>query len=112
MAKVVSQRSGSRKFEVISKWNTIAYTVISRHHRFAEFADNYSSKDASLNLTYFKVGTITYPLNRFNTISPIIQLDDFSKLSRYDNETKLFLAFNDNMSKVKIYKEIISESLI
>lgn len=105
MGKSFTERNGTRNFTKISQWNALDHTTISRKHRFAQYADNYSSKDQTLNITVFKVGTIIYPLGRFGKLSGNIMLDNFTVISRYDPETKIYLALNEDRTKVRLYKE-------
>ena len=106
MGKVLSERHSSRKFERASRWNTIEYTIVSRKNRFAEFADNYDDGSDKLNMTWFKVNNTMFPVNRFIRLESNIILDDYSTLTRQDPETHMFLEFNKDKSKVRVYNEV------
>lgn len=106
MTKLISEMNGTRKFELLSRWNTLEYTLISRSSKFAPYSDNYNSHANKLNFTFFKVRNVIYPLNKFARFDQPILLDDFSTISRIDTETGILLEINDDKSKVRLLKEI------
>lgn len=108
MAKLISEMNGTRKFELLSRWNSLEYTLISRNSKFAQYADNYHSNAEKLNFTYFKLRNTIYPLNKFARFDQSIVLSDFSTISRIDTETNLLLEITDDKRKVRLLKEIIS----
>ena len=107
MSKIFTEKGGTRKFERLSRWNLLEYTVISRNNRYAEYADNYDSKANKLNITLLRFITKMLPLRRFAKLDKPIILEDLSPLSRYDEETKLFLEMNSDKSKIRLYRELI-----
>ena len=109
MAKILSERNGTRKFIRYSQWNIIDYTIISKKHRFAQYVDDTSGNPDKLNLTYFHVGTTMYPLRRFAKFDSPIVLADLSTLSRIDPETGLLLEIRSDKTQVRLYKEITTE---
>ncbi len=106
MAKLISEMNGTRKFELLSRWNSLEYTLISRNSKFAQYADNYRSNAEKLNFTYFKLRNTIYPLNKFARFDQSIVLSDFSTISRIDTETNLLLEITDDKRKVRLLKEI------
>lgn len=107
MNDTILEKNGTRKFEMISRWNAIDYTIISDNNRFAKYADNYGNKNEKLTLTFFKVRNHTYPLNMFAKLMEPIQLEDRSVLSRQSTENdSYYLEINSAKDKVRVYKEI------
>ena len=106
MTKIISEKNGTRKFTRYSRWNVIDYTIISKKHRFAQYADDTSGNPDRLNLTYFHVGTTMYPLRKFAKFDAPIVLDDLSTISRIDPETGMLLEINADKTQVRLYKEI------
>ena len=109
MATLLNEKNGDRKFERLSRWNTLDYTLISRNNQFAAYADNYNSSDAKLNLTCFHVGTTLYPLRRFGKLDKPVSLDELSTISRYDPVTGFYLEINSDKSKVRLYREVAAD---
>lgn len=107
-SKLLSEKNGTRKFEQVSRWNTLEYTIISRVSKFAAYADNYASSDGKLNFTFFKIRNTIYPLNKFAKFDQPILLDDFSSISRIDTETGLLLEINEDKSKVRLLREVVA----
>lgn len=106
LGKVLVERNSGRKFERASRWNSVEYTIVSRKNRFAEFADNYNSDSDKLNMTWFKINNVMIPLNRFVRLDNNIILDDYSTITLHDPETHMFLEFNKDRSKVRLYNEV------
>lgn len=106
MDNIFSEKNGTRKFERISRWNAIDYTIISRSNRLAQYADNYDSKDVRLNITCFKYGAKVYALKKFARFDTPIILEDRSTLSRLDTEDNLYLEINGLKTKVRLYREV------
>ena len=105
--EAVKEVNGSRKFERVSRWNVLNYTIISDHNRFAKYADNAGNKNEKLTLTYFKLRNQHYPLNKYGKLATPIQLEDHSILSRQDVEDGIFyLEINATKDKVRLYREI------
>lgn len=105
--EAIKEVNGSRKFERVSRWNVLNYTIISDHNRFAKYADNAGNKNEKLTLTYFKLRNQHYPLNKYGKLVTPIQLEDHSILSRQDVEDGIFyLEINATKDKVRLYREI------
>ena len=104
---MIKEKDGIRYFERISRWNAIDYTVVSRNNRFAEYSDNYHTKDTKLNLTCFKYSNQTYPLEKFTKLAEPIILEDRTSLYRVDPETKTYLELSGDKEKIRLYKEVI-----
>ena len=107
MEKLISEKSGNRKFRRLSRWNSVDYTLISRSNRFAKYADNFMDNNADrLNLTCFRFGARTLPLNKFGKFDKPIILEDLSHLSRIDTEENILLEINSDKTKVRLYMEV------
>ena len=106
MTNTVKAKNASRKFERISRWNSLEYTLVSRNNNYAQYADNFHSNDKKLNLTCFRLGTHHYPLNMFGKLSAPIALEDLGTISRVSPELGLFLELNSDKTKVRIYREV------
>ena len=102
---MIIEENGSRKFERFSRWNILMYTIVSPKNEFARYTDNYGQGE-KLFLTYFKVHPKKYPLKRFKDLDTPIKLKDFSILSKYDEETDLYLEVDEKNEKVRAYKEV------
>lgn len=107
MAKIISEKNGTRKFTRYSRWNAVDYTIISKNHRFAQYADASQGDQAKLNLTYFRIGNTLYPLRKFARFDTPIILEDLSAISRIDPELGLLLELNADKTQVRLYKEVI-----
>lgn len=106
---IIGERFGDRKFERLSRWNLIDYTLISRNNRLAQFADNYGDKNASkLNLTCFKFGAKVYALKQFSKFDDPIILSDHSSISRIDSTNNMMLEVNSDKTKVRLYREVLA----
>lgn len=106
---VLKTLDGSRKFERISRWNLIDYTIISKSNRFVKYADVDDFGKNKLSLTFFKLRNHTYPLNMFAKLVTPIQLEDRSVLTRQNVENDVYyMEVNSNKDKVRLYKEVTS----
>ena len=105
MEEFIKERNGGRRFERISRWNLIDYTIISKNNRFAQYADDADSGKDKLAFTYFKLRNHTYPLNMFGKLMESIELEDHTKISRQNVEdNNYFLEVSPDKTKVRVYK--------
>ena len=104
---MIAENGGTRKFERVSRWNAVDYTIITRKSIHAPYTDNVDSKDDKLFLTYFKQNNHIVPVNKYVVLPSAIKLTDGSVLSRYDSETGCYLEVAKDKSKIRIYKEIM-----
>jgi len=106
MSSLVKERNGGRRFERISRWNNLDYTIIADNNRFAKYADN-AGTGKKLTLTYFRWKNQRYPFNMFGKLIKPMVLEDFSTISRQSVEDcKVFLEVNATKDKVRLYREV------
>jgi len=109
MAESLKEKTGTRRFERISGWNLLDYTIIADRNRFAPYADNFGKKYEKLTLTYFRLRGRTYPLNMFGKLVDPVVLEDYTKLSRQNvEETTYYLEINSTKDKVRVYREVVA----
>ena len=106
MANIIVTKDGGRKFERISRWNIIEYTIVTRKSIHAPYTDNIGSNDDKLFLTYFKRNNHITPLYKHAVLVPPIVLSDGAILSRCDPETGCYLEVASDNKKVRMYKEV------
>lgn len=104
---MLQERNGTRKFEKLSRWNSIAYTTITDKSVFAPYAESGSNGGAKLWLNYFVVKGQTYPMGRFKKVDTPVMLDDLTQLVKHDAENALWLEVDEVNEKVRLYKEIV-----
>ena len=103
---VIKERNGLRRFERVSRWNAIDYTIISDRNKLAQYADNYGTGE-KLTLTFFKWSGHTYPLGMFGKLVESIMLDDFTQLTRQSVvDCDYFLEINPTKDKVRLYRKV------
>ena len=107
MGKILSERKGDRKFERVAQWTNIEYTLVSKNHRFAQFADNYGIRDDKLQITLVGRGQFKSPLRKYNLLPQPIILEDFTSLCKVDFEDNIFLEIDKEKDRVRMYKEIV-----
>lgn len=106
MDKILLEKEGTRKFQQLSRWNAVEYTIVTRKSIHAPYTDNVNSKDDKLFLTYFRRNNHITPLYKHAILSPPIILSDGTILSRYDPETGCYLEVASDNKKVRMYKEV------
>ena len=104
---MLTERNGVRKFEKISRWNTIAYTTITRKSVYAPYAEPTSTEGEKLWFNYFILKEQTYPMRRFEKLEKPVMLSDLTRLSMHDPESGLWLEVDEDKEKIRVYKEII-----
>ena len=103
----LEEKNGNRRFERVSRWNVLNDTIISKHNRMVEYADEADKGKDKLWITCFTYSGKTYPIRRYATISPTIVLSDRTVLSRQDVEdNRFFLEVNSEKNKVRLYREV------
>lgn len=106
MGITVKERNGLRRFERLSRWNAVDYTIISDRNKLAEYADNYGTGE-KLTLTFFKWNGHTYPLGMFGKLMEPITLEDFTHLHRQSVvDCDYFLEINSTKDKVRLYRKV------
>lgn len=104
---MLTERNGTRKFEKISRWNTIKYTTITDKSTYKQYAEPSSSTGAKLWLNYFSIRDQWYPLRKFQKLDTPVMLSDLTRLSMHDPESGLWLEVDEDKEKIRVYKEII-----
>lgn len=103
---MIKERNGGRRFERISRWNSLDYTLIADKNKFAKYADN-TGTNQKLTLTFFRLGSRRYPLNMFSKLVKPIHLEDFSTITRQSVEDSVYyLEINPEKDKVRLYREV------
>lgn len=101
---MLTERNGTRKFEKISRWNTIKYTTITDKSTYKQYAEPSSSTGAKLWLNYFSIRDQWYPLRKFQKLDTPVMLSDLTRLSMRDGD--LWLEVDEQNEKVRVYQEI------
>ena len=106
MSITVKERNGLRRFERVSRWNAIDYTIISDRNKLAQYADNYGTGE-KLALTFFKWNGHIYPLGMFGKLMEPITLEDFTHLHRQSVvDCDYFLEVDTKKEKVRLYRGV------
>lgn len=105
MKTIVSEKFHNHDFERISKWHVLDSMMVTRKSSFARYAAGKDS-DAKVELIYFKVDSIIYPLKRFIPLESQINLEDGSQITLADSESDLLLEVDKYKGKVRLYREI------
>lgn len=106
---MVKERKGTRKFEKMSRWNTLEHTIITPNNVNAKYADNAGSGNKKLFITYFKRDNKIYPINRFEKLAQPVILEDFSQLVMKDTDSDYWLELDQANDKIRVYKEVTDE---
>lgn len=103
---MIKERNGNRKFEKMSRWNALEFTIITPKSVNAKYADNAGSGNKNLFITYFKRDNKIFPLRRFEKLEKPIILEDFSRIVMKDTESDYWLEIDETKDKVRVYREV------
>ena len=106
MGKLLFAENSKKEFRRLGMWKEFHYTIIARNNRFAEYADNFDSKDERLKFTYIQYKNMWLPFNRFKLLDTPIKLVDGTEITMKDNATNFYIELNPGQDAVRLYEEV------
>lgn len=111
MAKILKDKDNAlgTGYEKVSRWLKIEYTIISKRHCLAKYADD---SGAELYLTYFRYKGKQYALDQFMKLGKPITLEDGTILCGFDSTRyyqPLLLEMNTTGEAVRLWEEVEME---